>query len=147
MAARGSIRDVGRALNMPYGEVDNIAKQIPMELGGITISKALEINKNLREMYRSNEEVENLIDIALAVEGMPRHTSTHAAGVVISKESITNYVPLLRNNDAITTQFDMLELEELGLLKMDFLGLRTLTVIRDAIDLIERNYGKKNRFL
>lgn len=81
MAARGSIRDVGRALNMPYGgEVDNIAKQIPMELGGITISKALEINKNLREMYRSNEEVENLIDIALAVEGMPRHTSTHAAG-------------------------------------------------------------------
>ena len=145
MAARASIRDVGRALNMPYGEVDNIAKQIPMELG-ITISKALEINKKLRDMYKSNEEVENLIDIALAVEGMPRHTSTHAAGVVISKEPITNYVPLLRNNDAITTQFNMIELEELGLLKMDFLGLRTLTVIRDAINLIEINYGVKVDF-
>ena len=142
MAARGAIRDVGRALNMPYGEVDYIAKQIPMELG-ITISKALEINKNLKEMYKTNEKVEHLIDIALAVEGMPRHTSTHAAGVVISKEPITNYVPLLRNNDAITTQFDMIELEELGLLKMDFLGLRTLTVIQDTIDLIERNYGEK----
>ena len=145
MAARGAIRDVGRALNMPYGEVDYIAKQIPMELG-ITISKALEINKNLKEMYKTNEKVEHLIDIALAVEGMPRHTSTHAAGVVISKEPITNYVPLLRNNDAITTQFDMIELEELGLLKMDFLGLRTLTVIRDTIDLIERNYGEKIDF-
>ena len=145
MAARGAIRDVGRALNMPYGEVDYIAKQIPMELG-ITISKALEINKNLKEMYKTNEKIEHLIDIALAVEGMPRHTSTHAAGVVISKEPITNYVPLLRNNDAITTQFDMIELEELGLLKMDFLGLRTLTVIRDTIDLIERNYGEKIDF-
>ena len=145
MAARGSIRDVGRALNMPYGEVDYIAKQIPMELG-INISKALEVNKNLRDMYRTNEEVENLIDIALAVEGMPRHTSTHAAGVVISKDPITNYVPLLRNNDAITTQFDMVELEELGLLKMDFLGLRTLTVIRDAINLIEKDYGVKVDF-
>ncbi len=145
MAARGSIRDVGRALNMPYGEVDYIAKQIPMELG-ITISKALEINKNLRDMYNDNEDVKNLIDIALAVEGMPRHTSTHAAGVLISKEPITNHVPLLRNNDAITTQFDMVELEELGLLKMDFLGLRTLTVIRDAINLIEINHGVKVDF-
>ena len=145
MAARGAIRDVGRALNMPYGEVDYIAKQIPMELG-MTISKALEVNKSLKEMYDTNEEVRRLIDLALAVEGLPRHTSTHAAGVVISKEPITNYVPLLRNNDAITTQFDMIELEELGLLKMDFLGLRTLTVIRDAVELIEKNHGVRIDF-
>lgn len=142
MAARGAIRDVGRAINMPYGEVDDIAKEIPMELG-ITISKALEVNRKLRQMYESNEKIKHLIDIALAVEGMPRHTSTHAAGVVISKESITNQVPLSRNKEAITTQFDMIELEELGLLKMDFLGLRTLTVIRDAIDLIEISHGKR----
>ena len=145
MAARGAIRDVGRALNMPYGEVDYIAKQIPMELG-MTISKALEVNRTLKEMYDSNDEVRRLIDLAMAVEGLPRHTSTHAAGVVISKEPITNYVPLLRNNDAITTQFDMIELEELGLLKMDFLGLRTLTVIRDAVELIEKNHGVKIDF-
>ena len=140
MAARGAIRDVGRAINMPYGEVDYIAKQIPMELG-MTISKALDVNKGLRDIYESNEEVKHLIDLALAVEGLPRHTSTHAAGVVISKEPITTYVPLSRNNDAITTQFNMVELEELGLLKMDFLGLRTLTVIRDAVQLIEQNHG------
>ncbi|NLW23401.1 MAG: DNA polymerase III subunit alpha [Tissierellia bacterium] len=145
MAARGAIRDVGRAINMPYGEVDYIAKQIPMELG-MTISKALEVNKTLRELYESREEVKNLIDLALAVEGLPRHTSTHAAGVVISKEPIHTYVPLARNNDSITTQFDMIELEELGLLKMDFLGLRTLTVIRDAVDLIEKNHGVKIDF-
>jgi len=145
MAARGAIRDVGRAINMPYGEVDYIAKQIPMQLG-ITISKALDINKNLKEAYESKEEVKRLIDLAIAVEGLPRHTSTHAAGVVISKEPITNYVPLSRNNDAITTQFNMTELEELGLLKMDFLGLRTLTVIRDAVDLIEKNHGLKIDF-
>ncbi|MBU5438440.1 DNA polymerase III subunit alpha [Tissierella sp. MSJ-40] len=145
MAARGSIRDVGRAINMPYGEVDFIAKQIPMELG-MTIEKALEVNKTLSEVYEEREEVKNLIDLAKAVEGLPRHTSTHAAGVVISKEPITNYVPLLRNNDAITTQFNMTELEELGLLKMDFLGLRTLTVIRDAVNLIEENHGIKIDF-
>jgi len=145
MAARGAIRDVGRAINMPYGEVDYIAKQIPMELG-MTISKALDVNKTLREMYETREEVRKLIDLALAVEGLPRHTSTHAAGVVISKEPITNYVPLSRNNDAITTQFNMIELEELGLLKMDFLGLRTLTVIRDAVELIEKNHGLKIDF-
>ncbi len=92
MAARGAIRDVGRAINMAYGEVDYIAKQIPMELG-MTISKALEINKTLRQAYESKEEVKNLIDLAMAVEGLPRHTSTHAAGVVISKEPITTYVP------------------------------------------------------
>jgi len=145
MAARGAIRDVGRAINMPYGEVDYIAKQIPMELG-MTISKALDVNKTLRELYETRDEVRKLIDLALAVEGLPRHTSTHAAGVVISKEPITNYVPLSRNNDAITTQFNMIELEELGLLKMDFLGLRTLTVIRDAVELIERNHGCKIDF-
>ncbi len=118
MAARGAIRDVGRAINMPYGEVDYIAKQIPTELG-ITIKRALEINKTLNQEYEENPEVKQLIDYAMAVEGLPRHTSTHAAGVVISKEPITNYAPLLKNNEAITTQFTMLELEELGLLKMD----------------------------
>ena len=145
MAARGSIRDVSRAINMPYGQVDYIAKQIPMELG-MTISKALEVNRTLKNMYEEDEEVKRLIDIAMAVEGLPRHTSTHAAGVVISKEPITNYVPLLRNGEAITTQFNMIELEELGLLKMDFLGLRTLTVIRDAVNLIEENHGVKVDF-
>ncbi|MCK9444863.1 MAG: DNA polymerase III subunit alpha [Tissierellaceae bacterium] len=142
MAARGSIRDVGRAINMPYGQVDFIAKQIPMELG-MTISKALEVNRSLKNMYDEDQEVENLINIAMAVEGLPRHTSTHAAGVLISKEPVTNYVPLLRNGDALTTQFNMIELEELGLLKMDFLGLRTLTVIRDTVKLIEINHGLK----
>jgi DNA polymerase-3 subunit alpha len=140
MAARGAIRDVGRAIDMPYGEVDYIAKQIPNELG-ITISRALEINKNLRKEYDNNTEVRELIDLAIAVEGLPRHTSTHAAGVVISKDPITEYAPLVRNNESIATQFTMTELEELGLLKMDFLGLRTLTVIRDAIDLIRVNHG------
>ena len=139
MAARGAIRDVGRAINMPYGEVDYIAKQIPTEIG-ITIERALEINKTLRDEYAENDDVRYLIDLAKAVEGLPRHTSTHAAGVVISKEPVTKYAPLLRNGEAITTQFTMLELEELGLLKMDFLGLRTLTVIRDAIDLIKENH-------
>ena len=140
MAARGAIRDVGRAINMPYGKVDYIAKQIPMELG-MTIDKALEVNKALRDEYYDDEEITNLIDIARAVEGLPRHTSTHAAGVVISKNPVSSYVPLLRNGDSIITQFNMIELEELGLLKMDFLGLRTLTVIRDAVNLIEENHG------
>lgn len=145
MAARGSIRDVGRALNMPYAEVDHIAKQVPME-PGMTIAKALEVSKPLRELYNTREDVKRLIDLAMAVEGLPRHTSTHAAGVVISKEPITNYVPLARNTDAIVTQFNMVELEELGLLKMDFLGLRTLTVIRDAVNLVEKNHGVKIDF-
>ena len=145
MAARGAIRDVGRAINMPYGEVDLIAKQIPTQIG-MTIDKALEINKTLYEMYEDREEVKELIDLARAVEGLPRHTSTHAAGVVISKDPITQYVPLSRNNDSITTQFTMTELEELGLLKMDFLGLRTLTVIRDAVNLVEKNHGVKIDF-
>jgi len=140
MAARGAIRDVGRAIDMPYGEVDYIAKQIPNELG-ITIKRALEINKNLKKEYENNEQIKELIDLAMAVEGLPRHTSTHAAGVVISKDSITEYAPLVRNNESIATQFTMTELEELGLLKMDFLGLRTLTVIRDAVELIKQNYN------
>ena len=140
MAARGAIRDVGRAINMPYGQVDSIAKQIPMDLG-MNIDKALEVNKSLRDIYEDDNEVENLIDLARAVEGLPRHTSTHAAGVLISKEPVTNYVPLLKNGDSLTTQFNMIELEELGLLKMDFLGLRTLTVIRDAVTLIRENKG------
>ncbi|EOD00856.1 DNA polymerase III subunit alpha [Caldisalinibacter kiritimatiensis] len=145
MAARGAIRDVGRVLNMSYGEVDSIAKLVPMELG-ITIDKALEMNKELRELYETDERAKELIDLARKVEGLPRHTSIHAAGVVISKMPITEYVPLSRNKDSITTQYTMTELEELGLLKMDFLGLRTLTVIRDAIDLIEQNHGVKVDF-
>lgn len=139
MAAKGAIRDVGRAINMSYGQVDYIAKMIPTDLG-MTIGKALEVNKTLKEEYDNNHEVRNLVDMALAVEGLSRHTSTHAAGVVISKEPITKYVPLLRNGDSITTQYNMIELEELGLLKMDFLGLRTLTVIRDTVKLIEENH-------
>ncbi|MDF2948454.1 MAG: dnaE [Sedimentibacter sp.] len=145
MAARGSIRDVGRALNLSYGEVDFIAKKIPMNLG-MTISKALEINKELKDLYERDLKVKKLIDIALKVEGLPRHASTHAAGVLISKREVTEYVPLSRNKDVITTQFNMIELEELGLLKMDFLGLRTLTVIRDAILLIENNHNIKVDF-
>ncbi len=145
MAARGSIRDVGRALNLPYGQVDFVAKKIPMDLG-MTISKALEINNEFKELYDNDKEIKNLIDIALKVEGLPRHSSTHAAGVLISKDKVTEYVPLSRNKDIITTQFNMIELEELGLLKMDFLGLRTLTVIRDAVDLIEKNHNIKVDF-
>lgn len=139
MAARGAIRDVGRAINMSYGKVDYIAKQIPMAIG-MTIDKALEINKILKTSYDEEDDIKNLIDLAISVEGLPRHTSTHAAGVVISKEAITDYVPLLRNGESITTQFNMIELEELGLLKMDFLGLRTLTVIRDAVNLVKDNH-------
>lgn len=145
MAARGSIRDVGRALNMSYGEVDFIAKKIPMSLG-MTISKALEVNKELKDLYEGDAKVKKLLDLALKVEGLPRHASTHAAGVLISKEEVTEYVPLSRNKDIITTQFNMIELEELGLLKMDFLGLRTLTVIRDAIELVEKDHNIKIDF-
>ncbi|MTI65654.1 MAG: DNA polymerase III subunit alpha [Firmicutes bacterium] len=145
MAARGAIRDVGRALNLSYGEVDFIAKQIPMELG-MTIKKALKVNNKFNEAYDEDEKVKELIDTAIAVEGLPRHTSTHAAGVVISKLPVTEYVPLGRNSDAILTQFTMTELEELGLLKMDFLGLRNLTVIRDTKDLIKYNYNKEINF-
>ncbi|KXG74933.1 DNA polymerase III subunit alpha [Thermotalea metallivorans] len=140
MAARAAIRDVGRAMNMPYAKVDAIAKQIPFQLG-MTINKALELNKTLKDMYDTDEAARYLIDAAKALEGVPRHASTHAAGVVISKEAIDEYVPLYMHDNGITTQFPMGTLEELGLLKMDFLGLRNLTVIRDALDLIEKNHG------
>lgn len=145
MAARNAIRDVGRALDMSYAKVDYIAKQIPQALN-MTIEKALEISESFKSIYEKEDDSKELIDMAIKLEGLPRHTSTHAAGVVISKDELTEYVPLTRNDKIIATQFNMIELEELGLLKMDFLGLRTLTVIRDAINLIEENYGKKISF-
>lgn len=138
MAARGAIRDVGRAINMSYAEVDRIAKQIPHQLG-ITIEKAIEINPKFKEIYQKDDNARYLIDIAMSLEGMPRHASTHAAGVVISKKAVDEYVPLYLHDNNITTQFNMTLLEELGLLKMDFLGLRNLTVIKDAIKLIKDN--------
>lgn len=141
MAARAAIRDVGRALDIPYGDVDIIAKMVPFQIG-MNIDKALEMNPELRLRYDDEERTRELIDTARLLEGMPRHASTHAAGVVISKEPITEYVPLQKNDESITTQFTMGLLEELGLLKMDFLGLRTLTVIRDAVQMIKKNYGR-----
>ncbi len=140
MAAKLAIRDTGRALDMPYGFVDGVAKQIPNELN-ITIEKALEGNKQLKAMYESDPQVKRLIDVSSELEGLPRHTSTHAAGVVITREPVQTYVPLSRNDDVITTQFTMTTIERLGLLKMDFLGLRTLTVIRDAVNNIKTTYG------
>ena len=119
MSARAVIRDVGRAINMPYAEVDKVAKMIPTELG-ITIDRALEINSELKALYENDEEVHYLIDMSRRLEGLPRHSSTHAAGVVISKKPIMEYVPLNSNEGVITTQFPMTTLEELGLLKMDF---------------------------
>lgn len=139
MAARAVIRDVGRALDMPYNEVDQVAKMIPFQTG-MNIDKALEMNPELKLKYEDDERVHTLIEMAKRLEGMPRHASTHAAGVVISKEPITEYVPLQKNEDSITTQFTMGLLEEMGLLKMDFLGLRTLTVIRDAVDMVKDNH-------
>ncbi|KEI77330.1 DNA polymerase III subunit alpha [Clostridium botulinum A2 117] len=138
MAARACIRDVGRAMNYPYVEVDRIAKMIPTILN-ITINKALELNPELKEAYDNEERVRELIDVARALEGLPRHTSTHAAGVVIASQPLVNYVPLQKNEESIVTQFTMGTLEELGLLKMDFLGLRTLTVMRDAVRIIKEN--------
>ncbi len=140
MAARLAIRDVGRALNIPYGIVDEVAKQVPMELK-MTIKKALVVNYKLKELYDGSEQIKKLIDTAIELEGLPRHTSTHAAGVVITSGGIQNYVPLQKNDDVITTQFTMTTIERLGLLKMDFLGLRTLTVIRDAVEHIKREHG------
>ena len=140
MAARLAVRDVGRALNVPYGVVDNVAKQIPNELK-MTIEKALIVNYKLKEMYDSDPTVKRLIDTAKELEGLPRHTSTHAAGVVITYDPVWRYVPLQKNDDVITTQFTMTTIERLGLLKMDFLGLRTLTVIRDAVNHIKLQHG------
>ena len=141
LAARGVIRDVGRVLDMPYAQVDVIAKMIPQELN-ITIDKALEMNPELRRAYQEQEEIRFLIDTAKRLEGLPRHTSMHAAGVVISQKDVDEYVPLSRAQDgSVTTQFTMTTLEELGLLKMDFLGLRTLTVIQNAVNLVEKDTG------
>lgn len=131
MAARGAIRDVGRALAIPYGTVDSVAKLVPTDLG-ITLSKALTISKELKERYDSEPETKNLIDIAMSIEGMPRHATTHAAGVVITRDPVSTYVPLAKNDEAVVTEYTMTTLEELGLLKMDFLGLRNLTVLHDA---------------
>ena len=138
MAARGAIRDVGRALNIPYNDVDAVAKQVPNELH-MTIEKALTVNPELKKMYDGTPQVRELIDTARKLEGMPRNASTHAAGVVITKNPVDTYVPLSRNGDQMVTQFTMVTIEELGLLKMDFLGLRNLTVIADAEKMIRRH--------
>lgn len=140
MAARACIRDVGRAMNYSYAEVDRIAKMIPTMLG-ITIEKALELNPELKTAYDTDIRVQNLIDVSKDLEGLPRHSSTHAAGVVIASKPLVEYVPLQKNEDMIVTQFGMNTLEELGLLKMDFLGLRTLTVMNDALRMIKYNRG------
>mgnify|MGYP002533588678 FL=1 len=140
MAAKMVIRDVARVLDYPYAEADKLAKMIPNEIH-ITISKAMEINKELKDLYDTNQEVKKLLDIAMALEGMPRQASTHACGIIIAREPVVNYVPLYARDGVISTQYIMTTLEELGLLKMDFLGLRTLTVIRDAKELIKKNRG------
>ena len=141
LAARGVIRDVGRVLDMPYAQVDTIAKMIPQELN-ITIDKALGMNPEFRKAYEEQEDIHRLIDLAKRLEGLPRHTSMHAAGVVISQKDVSEYVPLSRAQDgSIVTQFTMTTLEELGLLKMDFLGLRTLTVIQNAVKMVEKDTG------
>lgn len=146
MAARGVIRDVGRVMDLPYAFVDSIAKMIPTELN-ITLTKALNMNPELKNVYDNDPQVKELIDMSLRLEGLPRHTSMHAAGVVISQKSVDEYVPLSLGADgAVTTQFTMTTLEELGLLKMDFLGLRTLTVIQNATRLAEKKCGKNHRY-
>lgn len=143
MAAKGVIRDVGRALDLPYSYVDGIAKMIPSENNfPVSISRALEMNPELRKLYQDDEQVKNLIDMSKRLEGLPRHTSMHAAGVVICQKPADEFVPLSRGSDgSITTQFTMTTIEELGLLKMDFLGLRTLTVIKNAVDNVEKTTG------
>lgn len=141
LAARGVIRDVGRVMDLPYAFVDAIAKSVPNELG-ITIEKALKMNPELRSRYESDESIKRLIDMSKRLEGLPRHSSTHAAGVVISQKPMEEYVPLCLGIDGmVTTQFTMTTIEELGLLKMDFLGLRTLTVIKNAVEMAEKNHG------
>lgn len=135
MAARGAIRDVSRALSIPYAEADVIAKQVPTALH-ITLEEALKVSAPMREMYDANPSVKHLIDTAKSIEGMPRHASTHAAGVVITKQPVSYHVPLAVNDESVVTQYPMTTLEELGLLKMDFLGLRNLTVLNDAVELI-----------
>ena len=140
MAARNAVRDVGRALAVSYGETDSVAKQIPSGPGAlnITIEEALQLSKPLRELYEGDEKLRHLIDVAKALEGMPRHASTHAAGVVITEKPVYEYVPLAKNDESVVCQYTMTTLEELGLLKMDFLGLRNLTVLEDAAKLVRR---------
>lgn len=145
LKAKAAIRDVGRALNATYAEADEIARAIPNELG-ITISKALEINPELRNKYEREPLTKSIIDMSMALEGLPRHASTHAAGIVISRLPLDEYVPLYSSDKGLATQFNMTTIEELGLLKMDFLGLRNLTVIRDALRMIEENHGVKIDF-
>ena len=140
MAAKAAIKDVGRALAMPYADVDRVSKMIPTELG-MTIDKALKMNTELKKAYDNEENTRYLIDMSKRLEGLPRHASTHAAGVVICRDAVMDYVPLNSNDGAITTQYTMNTLEELGILKMDFLGLRTLTVIQNAVKEIERIHG------
>ena len=142
MKAKLAVRDVGRALNMPYGDVDRIAKLIPFDLK-MTLQKALDISKELKGLYDNDPKVRELLDTAMALEGLPRHASTHAAGVVITKEPIVSYVPLQTNDNVITTQYTKDTIESLGLLKMDFLGLRNLTVIENAVKIIEKTRGIK----
>ena len=143
MAAKGVIRDVARVLDLPYSFGDTLAKMIPNELN-ITLQKALDMNPELRSRYDTEEQVKNLLDMCMKLEGLPRHTSMHAAGVVICQKPAEEFVPLSRGSDgSITTQFTMTTIEELGLLKMDFLGLRTLTVIKDAVDLVRQDTGKE----
>ncbi len=142
MKAKLAIRDVGRALNIPYADVDRVAKLVPFDLK-MTIDKALEISVELKQLYDADPRVKNLIDMARKLEGLPRHKSTHAAGVVITEEPTVNYIPLQTNGDAVTTQFVKDTVEELGLLKMDFLGLRNLTIIENAIKIIEKTKGIK----
>ena len=143
LAARGVLRDVGRVMDLPYAFVDSIAKMVPQELN-ITLDKALQMNPEFRNLYETNEQVKELVDMSKRLEGLPRHTSMHAAGVVISQKAVDEYVPLSRASDgSVTTQFTMTTLEELGLLKMDFLGLRTLTVIQNAVQMAEKSSGVK----
>ena len=137
MAAKGAVRDTGRALNVSYAETANVSKQIPQALN-ITIDEALQLSKPLREMYETDNTVKNLIDTAKKLEGMPRHASTHAAGVVITEKPVYEYVPLAKNDESVVCQFPMTTLEELGLLKMDFLGLRNLTILDDAVKLVRK---------
>lgn len=138
MAARAAIRDVGRALDIPYGTVDAVAKLVPNDLG-ITIDKALTISSELKKLYDTDPQTKRLIDMARSIEGMPRHATTHAAGVVITRDPVDTYVPLAKNDEAVVTQYTMTRLEQLGLLKMDFLGLRNLTILNDAKNLIKES--------
>ena len=143
LQAKGVIRDVGRVMDLPYSLCDSLAKMVPAELN-ITLDKALEKNPEFRKLYQEDEQIHHLIDMCKRLEGLPRHTSMHAAGVVICPEAADEYVPLSRGSDgSVTTQFTMTTLEELGLLKMDFLGLRTLTVIHDAVRFVEKNTGRQ----